>query len=83
MKDLSRYEALLRVCDMACAHASATHADQRPELFETLSVALSDDCPAQSAAAADTARRLRVAVESRDQFLASLHPEPLEGTLAL
>lgn len=65
---MTRYHALLRVCDMACAHAAATGADHTPDFFATLAVALEDDCPMQSAAAGGTAAKLREAEDARAHF---------------
>jgi hypothetical protein len=72
----TRYEALLKMCDMACAHASATGADQRPEFFETMAAALEDDCPNQARAALLTASSLRRAIQDREQLLSLLHTTP-------
>ena len=72
--ELVRYQALVRVCDMACAHAAATGADSRPDFFELLAVALSDDCPKQAEAAHQTAHHMRIAADCREQFLATLQP---------
>ena len=75
---MTRYTALLRVCDMACAFASEHGADQRPEFFDTLSAALEDDCPQQSQAATRAAHSLRLALGDRDALIQLLHAEAAE-----
>lgn len=65
----TRYEALLKVCDMACANATTTGADHRSEFWETLALALEDDCPRQSQAAVTVAAELRRAERARIEFL--------------
>lgn len=72
--NLTRYEALIRICDMACAHAAATQADQRPEFYDTLSAALEDDCPRQAEAAQHVADALRSTMKQRADFLKLLNP---------
>jgi hypothetical protein len=69
---ISRYEALLKVCDMACAQAAATGADSRSEFYRTLAAALEDDCPEQSASAARVAESLATAEAARGHFLTLL-----------
>lgn len=75
---MTRYSALIRVCDWACAYAATQGADSRPEFFETLSAALHDDCPDHSLAANRVAASLRAASENRAAFirLIHLHPTP-------
>jgi hypothetical protein len=66
---MTRYSALIRVCDWACAYAAEHGADSRPEFFETLSAALHDDCPQQSQAAGRVAASMRVAHHDRATFV--------------
>lgn len=65
-----RYYALLKVADLALAQADATHTADRPDLWDTIAVALQDDCPAQSDAAARVAVQLRRVQAERQEFLA-------------
>jgi len=73
MSQQQRFTALLKVCDMACAQAAATQADQRAEFWETLAIALDDDCPEQAETARRLANTLRIAEGQRESFLALIH----------
>ncbi len=70
---MTRYSALIRLCDWACAYAAEHGADSRPEFFETLSAALHDDCPDHSQAAERVAASLRTAGEDRAAFVHLIH----------
>lgn len=67
-EEISRYHALLKVCDLACAHATTTGADRTPEFWETIAAALQDDCPTQSRAATSIAATLRAEDMVRSHF---------------
>lgn len=64
----SRYHALLKVCDLACANAVTTGADRTPDFWVTISVALQDDCPEQSKAAVRIASSLHNLDQSKGHF---------------
>lgn len=68
-RDITRYHALLKVCDLAIAEATRTGADQRPELWDTISAALQDDCPKQADAALRVAKQLRALEDERRTLL--------------
>jgi hypothetical protein len=73
---ITRYHALLKVCDLACAHAAATGADRTPDFWDTISAALVDDCPDQSRAAHRIARDLSSADRAKVHFF-KLIPGPI------
>ncbi len=65
---IARYHALLKIAELACAQAAQTGAAAQPEFWQTLAVALEDDCPAQSGDAALVAGHLATAERSRADF---------------
>lgn len=75
---MTRYEALLKVCDMACKRAEYTGEINSPIFFDVLAAALHDDCPQQALQAerhADAMRRMNVDLT---QLLFSLSPPPTD-----
>lgn len=79
MNSPSRYHSLLKVCDLACAHAATTQADQHAEFWDTIASALSDDCPQQSQAATSLANSLRIADAQRAELLKLIAPGNADG----
>ncbi len=70
---ITRYHALLKIGGIACAKAIETGDASRPEFWQTLSIALEDDCPEQSKSAAAVAACIAETDSARTRCVASLN----------